>query len=197
MKKLIYLVLFIALVWFFFIRDDSVKLGPGVFAKDPPIQENVTSLKSFKYKGYTITPLAKFHIKAKVLSKKQYRWGREAELSPVDLALGWGRMSDEKVLSSIKISQSNRWYYWWSDNLPIPKREIETNSANMHLIPANDKVKSIIDDVCKGDIVEFSGFLVRVDAKDGWHWVSSLTRSDTGSNACELVWVEQFEIKKF
>lgn len=56
----------LAVAWFLFLRDNVVKLGPGVLAPDPPKQIKVVSPISFSFKGYTITPLAKFHIKAKV-----------------------------------------------------------------------------------------------------------------------------------
>ena len=34
------------------------------------------------------------------------------------------------------------------------------------------------------------GYLVRVEAADGWQWRSSLSRADTGAGACELVLLE-------
>lgn len=197
MKK-VFLLLSLALVgWYAFSRNTDTKLGPGVFASEPPVQESIPTTPSFSFGDYTIMPLASFHVKAKVLSRKAYRAGREAELSPMDLALGWGRMSDESVLEHLKIWQSYRWYRWRTPRFPIPRREIETSSANMHLIPANDWIASIIDDVRKGDIVEISGKLVRVDADDGWHWISSLSREDVGNRSCELVWVEDFFIHRF
>jgi len=130
-----------------------------------------------------------------VLAKKNYHLGREADLSPTDLALGWGNMSDERILEQIKISQSGRFYFWRVDSFPIPRHEIETSSANMHLIPANESVKSTIKNIRPGDLVEMSGSLVNVTANKGdWHWSSSLTRNDTGNGACELVWVKSLRI---
>lgn len=187
----------IVIYWYIFLRDDTISYGPGVLAPDSPIQEIIDSPESFYFKDYTITPLATFDIKAKVLSKKDYNSGREAELSPVDLALGWGRMSDESVLDSIDISQSVRWYRWRSNNMSIPREEIESHSSNMHIIPANQSVETMLERVRKGDIVEFSGNLIRVEAEDNWYWVSSLSRTDTGDGACELVWVETFTILQF
>ena len=122
---------------------------------------------------------------------------READLSPSDLALGWGRMSDEEVLSSIDITQSGRWYRWQTATFPIPQREIETSSANMHMIPKDDEVKKILSRVREGDIVSIHGYLVQVMSSDGWHWVSSLSRDDTGNGACELVFVESMQIETF
>jgi hypothetical protein len=42
--------------------------------------------------------------------------------------------------------------------------------------------------------VRLSGYLVEVLGDDGWRWVSSLTREDTGTGACEVIWVEQIEL---
>jgi hypothetical protein len=197
MKKVSLLLSLVLVGWYAFFRNTDTKLGPGVFAPDPPAQEKTVSSVTFTFKGYTVTPLASFYLKAKVLSKKTYSVGREAELSPVDLALGWGRMSDESVLEQLKIRQAYRWYRWRTDRFPIPRREIETHSGNMHLIPADDWIASIIDDVRRGDIVELSGKLVRVDADDGWRWISSLSREDVGNRSCELIWVEDFFIHEF
>ena len=50
-------------------------------------------------------PLADYSLTAKILSRKNYRSGREGELSPVDFALGWGNMSDEQIVSQFDVSQ--------------------------------------------------------------------------------------------
>ena len=194
MKKLALLLLLIAMVWFIYPRAAPVRLGPGVFAPDDPEQGKVRNAERIPYGDYTLTPLATWHVTGKVLSRRDYWWGREADLSPTDLARGWGRMSDESVLAHFDISQSNRFYRWWTKALPIPRGEVERHSANMHLIPATDDVEAAIDEAREGHIVEFKGRLVLVDAKDGWHWVSSLTRNDTGNGACELIYVEDFTV---
>lgn len=196
MNKVLFLFLAIFTFWFFFIKSDKVNLGPGVMAAQAPLQERAVFAKSFIFKGYTMTPLARFEIKAKVLSKENYRSGRESDLSPLDLALGWGRMSDEDVLKSISISQGGRWYKWQSEKFLIPRREIETSSANMHMIPKDEDVTSSLEDIREGEIVRIRGNLVRVDAKDGWRWISSMSRDDTGSGACEIIFVESIEIQK-
>lgn len=180
-------------VWLVFFRQPAVELGPGVLAAEAP-QQRTAGGEPFDFNGYTITPLQKFTLRAKVLSRKNYSSGREADLSPIDLALGWGRMSDEAVLETIDISQRNRWYYWKTPEFPIPRREIETSSANMHMIPADDYIKEQLDAVKRGEIIELEGKLVRADADDGWRWISSTSREDTGDGACEVVYVESFRV---
>ena len=193
MKKVL-LLIFMIVVWKFYNQTGEVSLGPGVMVREVPQQESISSPVSHSVDKYTIKEIAKFSIKAKVLSKENYYIGREADLSPTDLALGWGNMSDESVLEKIEISQSSRFYYWHVESFPIPQHEIQNHSANMHLIPANDSVKSEIGKIRKGDIIEISGSLVNVTSKDGWHWKSSLTRNDTGMGACELIWVKNLSI---
>ncbi len=195
MNKIIVFAVCVIVAWVFFKPVGSVSLGPGIMVSEEPIQEAIASPERRQYRDFTIIDQAKFSLSAKVLGREDYHLGREADLSPVDLALGWGKMSDESVLQHIDISQRGRFYYWQVESFPIPRREIETHSANMHLIPATEAVRITIDDVREGDIIELSGSLVSVEAENGnWRWNSSLTRNDTGAGACELIWVESFRI---
>ena len=194
MQKLMMFAAIGLVVYFLFFSAGEVEYEAGVLVKTAPVQEDSSSVPEFKMNGYDITPLKTFQIKARVLGRENYSSGRESDLSPVDLALGWGRMSDESVVSKISISQSGRFYRWHVDEFPIPRREIETHSANMHLIPRDEAVRDSIEQIKTGDVIELSGYLVNVKADDGWQWNSSLTRNDTGDGACELIWVTGFKI---
>lgn len=158
---------------------------------DPPRQSPVpSSLAAFRLNAATLTPLAGFSIDARVLSRRDYRSDREADLSPVDLALGWGRMRDDAVLSQLDITQSGRWYrYRYGGTPPIPPSEIDRSAANMHMIPGSRDIATALDEVEAGERVRIDGWLVEAQAQDGWRWRSSTTRDDTGQGACELVYV--------
>jgi len=191
--KLIFFVTLISYGAYQHFSHRPVTHGEGVIASHLPIQNSI-SQTSFKLNGYSITPLKSFEMEARVLSAKSYSIGREADLSPIDLALGWGPMSDEAVLGKVDISQSNRFYYWHVDEFPISRREIEMNSANMHMIPADARIEKMLKSVRPGEVVKLSGYLVQVNASDGWHWKSSLTREDTGNGACEVVYVKELVV---
>jgi hypothetical protein len=167
--------------------------GVGEITPNDPIQTS-TNAADIQLNGFTLTPLAAYKIKARVLSTEDYSMGTEAELSPTDLALGWGAMSDEAVLSKIKISQGNRFFYWHVDEFPIPQREIEIHAANTHIIPANESIKRQLSKIRPGQIVSIEGQLIEAKRADGWHWRSSLSREDTGAGACELVYVTELSI---
>ena len=178
-----------------FWSSRSIERAPGVIAINEPEQSGpLSNPPRFSKKSYTLTALARFSLQARVLGTERYHFDRETDLAPVDLALGWGPMSDSGVLSKISIDQGGRYYNWHVREFPIPRREIEINSANMHLIPATSAVEAQIKNARVGHIVRLSGYLVEVLGDDGWRWVSSLTREDTGASACELIWVEQIEL---
>lgn len=168
---------------------------PGMLVEEEPFQGEVRDGRPWNRDGYRITPLAVFRIRARVLCKKNYWFGRESDLSPCDLALGWRQMSDQVVLDQMKISQRRRWYWYQYTNPPVAQRTIETHSANMHIIPASDEVADRLGTVVRGHIVELSGYLVELTARDGWRWRSSLSRGDTGNGSCEVIWTEKLVIQ--
>lgn len=170
---------------------DNLLTNNNPITPQTPVQLAMAIPKQWSIDRYTLTALASFDIEARVLSEHRYRSDREAELSPIDLALGWGPMSDPNVLNQLDISQRDRWYFWRAQSLPVPRQDIEHNSANMHMIPASPTVAAQLQKIQPGSVVHLIGYLVEAKAEDGWHWRSSLTRTDTGNGACELVYVEK------
>lgn len=169
---------------------------PRAMAFDAPLQSPVPrGLDAFRLPAATLQPLAGISIDARVLGREDYRLGREADLSPTDLALGWGRMRDDAVLSKLDISQSGRWYFYrWQDAPPLPPDEIVRTSANMHMIPADESVARALARVDADQRVRIEGWLVEAQAGDGWTWRSSLTREDSGDGACEVVYVCSLQV---
>jgi len=167
----------------------------GVIAPGDPVQVDFESPQAeIAFKDANLHPLAKFEVTARVLSRDDYHFDAESDISPTDLALGWGRMSDSAVLRSIDIDQGGRFYSWRVREFPIPRREIETHSANMHMVPADATVARALKRVRVGDVVTIEGDLIEADKAGGWKWRSSMTRDDTGDGACELVYVRDITI---
>lgn len=162
---------------------------------EQPVQES-TDAPAMQLMGYEIEPVARYEIRAKVLSIERYRTGPDADLSPVDFALGWGPMSDNAITKQLNITQGNRWYqYSWSDAPPIDPAIIVRTSANTHLVPADDNIKARLLKVRRGEIVNLKGYLINVKNPDGRVWRSSLTREDSGTGSCELMWVADVAVE--
>jgi hypothetical protein len=166
-------------------------LPPRTAFDGAPLQSPLpASMPSFRLATAMLQPLAGFSVDARVLSREDYHFGRESDLSPTDLALGWGRMRDDAVLAQLDIRQSSRWYeYRWHGDPPLPPSEIARSSANMHMIPADTLAADALHRVHPGDHVRVDGWLVEASEPDGWHWRSSTTRDDTGAGACEVIYV--------
>jgi hypothetical protein len=142
---------------------------------------------------YTITELEPYTQTVRVLGREEYLFGREADLSPLDIAVGWGEMARPEVYKHFKVSQGGRWYYWRSEDMPIEQRAVETQSANVHIVPATPAIARQLRRIRREDLVQLSGALIEVVARDGWRWKSSLTREDVGEGACELLLLKRVE----
>jgi hypothetical protein len=182
-----------------FLPDDpdaasAVSQPDGVLAPNAPVQTS-SDAASFHLKDALLTPLANFDITARVLARKTYQDGKTGDLMPVDFALGWGKMSDSAVLKNFHFKLADRFFHWTIDSASIPREEIETHSANLHLIPASSAILDQIQQVRVGNIVHIKGWLVKAERKDGWSIMSSLTRNDTGDGACEVVYVKEIDVK--
>lgn len=168
--------------------------APGVLVAEQPLQETVGN-SVFGIDDYILTRRARFEIRARVLSTQRYYLHREGDLSPIDLALGWGPMSDQSILDHIKISQSGRWYRTRYDLPgPVPEQRLISSSSNMHMIPARADISRRLKKLREGEVVVLEGYLVDVDHPSGWHWRTSMSRNDTGNGACEIVYVESMRL---
>jgi hypothetical protein len=184
------LALLVLFLGYHFFCERSVSRPPGVLAPNDPLQENVDDGPSWEIGEYAVHALARFEVDARVLSAERYRLDREADLAPIDLALGWGPMSANAVLDTLDISQGGRFYYWSSSEPMIGAGEIQRHSANMHLVPLDPATRATLLEARRGNLVHLKGWLIEARSKDGWKWRSSMTRGDSGNGACELMLVE-------
>ncbi len=193
MNKIFYTAIAVALLWWFFAPQPKADWS-GLRAPSGPFQ-TAAGLPAPWIKGeFTFTPRARYHIKAVVLSKHHYWAGAdEDEIAPYDLALGWGPMSEAKVINALKITQGGRWYnYSWGSDLPFDPAGAVRHSANTHIIAADQKILDRIKSLRRFDVVDLQGYLVDVSKPNGWRWHTSLSRDDTGGGSCEVFWVNQF-----
>ena len=188
MKKLLAFSLLSLAAWFYWHEPKAT--WRGLPAAQEPVQTDTDLPRPFTHGEHTITPLANYSIKAVVLSRQRYRYDDAADLAPLDLALGWGPMSAAAVINDLNVSQSGRWYeYSWSGEEPLAPDLIACHSANTHCLPATAEIRQQLLAIRRHDVVTLDGFLVEVTGPGGYHWRSSLSRTDTGGGACEVMWI--------
>jgi hypothetical protein len=172
-----------------------VEQAYGLRLAQAPKQQNLASAASRQLGDFSLQPRARFDIEARILSTERYRMGISADLAPLDLALGWGLMSDQAIVDQLNISQGARWYILrWGQQAPAPEHEIMLSSGNMHIIPADGGVRKQTFALRTGEFVRLRGYLVDAQGPAGFHWGTSLSREDTGGGACELFLVETVEV---
>jgi hypothetical protein len=163
----------------------------GMLAPGRPIQDSLVSGGyPLERDGWTLFPVATFQVDGLVLGRRRYRFDDLSPMSPIDLALGWGVLSDPEIARRLEVSQARRFYHWRfgpKDGLDI--REVSLNSANMHMIPFDDEVRQALLEVRAGNVVSISVILVDVSDPHDRQWRTSRSRGDVGAGACEIILV--------
>jgi hypothetical protein len=167
----------------------------GVLAAADPKQTDVPAQNKVQLGRWTLTVRADYQITARILGRERYHFDALSDLVPEDLALGWGPMSDNRILRTVDISQSNRFYYWREDaRRPVPRDSIITHSANTHVVPGNSMIAKQLARLRPGEVVTLSGELVDGVRDDGMWIRTSLVRDDTGAGACEVLLVSDVAV---
>lgn len=145
--------------------------------------------------AWELTPRAQFQVVGRVLSRRTYNRDWQAEISPVDLAIGWGKLSDENIDEYVKWRQSGRWYYYyWEEDAPFDETYLRTHSSNFHIVPATESLESILLKIGEDEKILLAGQLIDIKATGQtkqWLSKTSLSRNDSGNGACEILLVDR------
>jgi hypothetical protein len=204
-KTSFYLVFSIILLLFIFgcdkPRQTGVEFEDIDISHDPrqtPYVSEEPIVRKIKNGLFTITPLAEYKVFGRVVSKKSYSYDWNGKISPIDLAIVWGKLAEPESGRYITYSQSNRWYFYkYKPESPFDNSYVITHSANNHIIPANKNIHRAIKTIKKKDGVVLEGFLVNIKGTYKGQtvmWNTSLSRSDTGDGSCELFYVSKVRI---
>lgn len=187
----------VLLGYFALSRPRTAGAGDPVDWSREPVQAS-TDRPAFQIESgkgtVTLQPHAAFDVSARVAAAERYRLDAGASLAPVDLVLTWGKLPEEPFKSKVSYQQMTRYYFWRTPTADLDLGYIQAHSSNMHMIPAGENVRRALVSVDEGDAVRLRGLLVSASREDGFTWDSSLSRTDSGPGACELVWVEEIQI---
>ncbi len=164
--------------------------GPGLSVDSGPLQEAPEFwLAPIAAGDFKLLPVARFEVEGRVLSRRAYRRGRMSELSPFDLALGWGPMASDEAAEIVRVEQGARFARVSAREPDMPSGMVAQNFANIHIIPAGQQIRDELAGIGPDDSVRLAGYLVDAHAGPEWFWETSRTRSDTGPGACEILLV--------
>lgn len=172
-------------------QQRPVRTAAGIQVSQAPIQTEIVNPQAIAYREFTLHPRARWVSEGRVLSTARYRFDATAAIAPMDVAIGWQRMSDQAILSQMKLEQHGRFLFWSSRQPPLPADEITKSVANIHVIPANTLIKRRLNRLRPGQRITLRGYLVDVSHPSGLTLQTSLSRTDSGAGACEVLYVEQ------
>ncbi len=157
------------------------------------------------------TQIAEYQISGKVVEEYDYTSGIAGLIGMInnssmynsiavkDVAIAYGPMALSENHSKMEyiMSGSRRILYAVKDKSVLETvGDIDTVKSyitNNHLIASSENVEKLINKINKGEYVQISGYLVNVSWKSGmyeYNLNSSTQRDDVGSNACEIIYVE-------
>jgi hypothetical protein len=173
-----------------------------------PVQEQASLPAPFDVtqKGYTYTVYPLFdcelwgmvvssHYAGSFLDIAHEAW--KDYLNVKDICVIWGQNLQTDAFRQIKFwSRDFTCYYSWSTP-EVGKLFSASHISNNHLITENPLFRKVIKSVKRGDQIHLRGWLAKYGHK-GSSTVrgTSTTRDDTGGNACETVYLTEFEILK-
>ena len=199
--------LFLILILYLLISGCSRPRSTGVefdeidTSQDPvqifvPSQEPL--LVHWKKIDLRITPVAIYKISALVVGTASYSYGWNSKISPMDLALAWGKLADPEFQKYVFYSHDNRWVSFnIKKDSPLDAAYVSSHASNHHIISATRNIGYALKTIRKKKSVVLEGFLVNVtgayDGRPVW-WNTSLSRTDTGNGACEILYVTKARI---
>jgi len=213
LRKILLIVFLLIFALSYFLKTDYRTVNdirPELF--QVPLQSEVDNNEPIKFSkdgfAYNLTPVAKYQIQALDVHRMDYRFFsiyNSDSVFPVDLCLIWGENLKNKSYQNknLSFSQDFRFclYKWRGETLFSPDL-----ISNNHLIANDKKILSVVDKIKAGDQVSISGYLVDVEANkvgevsdydpNSFSLTSSLTRTDDGAGACEIIYIEDIKIIK-
>ncbi|MFA5094737.1 MAG: hypothetical protein WC512_05785 [Candidatus Omnitrophota bacterium] len=173
-----------------------------------------TNMNSFSIKtgscAYTIEPKFDYELYGLVVSyhHSSVFWDMEHKqwqdyLNNKDMGVVWGSNISSGTYLDMKFT-SGSWTLYWDFKWGTPaakQKEImdkfdPSKISNNHILPADDRIAKLVMSAERGDQIWMKGYLVNYTTpcwENFWR-ASSTTRDDTGSHACEVVYVTDFKI---
>jgi hypothetical protein len=175
------------------LKENPVQAADGVPEPFEVIRKNVT---------YTVTPLASYelwglvvsyHHSASFVDISHRQWNDF--LNTKDVCVIWGRNVETGVYRRMTFRNRDFTCYYRYPDRETAALFSESCLSNNHLLPADPLVGDAVLKARPGDQIHFKGWLVSYGVTGApYARRSSLVRTDRGNGACEVVYVDEFEI---
>jgi hypothetical protein len=183
--------------------SECSSLGTGGFYQEPlPVPPPPPVIRDNGVWTYTLTPRYRYTMVGRIVGKDAYSLAGGNEISPMDITMANGDLITPEYRDRVRFQKIHRAYLYTYQNQgsgpQLTRAYVIAHSSNSHLLFSDDAVWRRAEQARVGDFVRISGYLVTVSGtnRNGQTYVqgTSTTRTDTGMNSCEVVYVESFEV---
>lgn len=189
-------------------RSDLPPAAKILPALDSEPRQSVTGVRPFDIgaKGlhYTVTPRFAYDLSGMVVSTHDaassmdtFHGEMKDHVNVVDLCVVWGGTAREEIYKEYDFSNNDTFCFGVPKSEKSRTIEIPTMSNN-HLVTNDPGLTAELRKVRPGDQVRFAGYLVnysrQIENNGTLTRNTSTVRTDTGDGACEVVYVNEFEI---
>lgn len=156
---------------------------------------------------YVITPIYNYELNGMIVSHHNssnwfdyYHKKWKDFINIADICVIWGENIETEIYKKFKFSSGSYTCYWKSR--PNTSRSEWSNFkndciSNNHILPANENINKKIMDAKNGDQIYLKGYLVNYNIKgELFSRKTSISRTDKGNYACEVVYLTDFQIIK-
>jgi hypothetical protein len=193
-KRILLLVLVVLGAWQFAITR-PVTRPDGVLAPDPPVEQAATDgMPQIVRPEFRIEPIGRITMEARVLGRQSYPRDRYGRLSPLDLLVGWGSMSDSARLRAVDFAQSGRVYVWQAFDPALPDTEVAASTLLLHVVASTPGIEDVLGKVRVGQVVKIGGVVLRAIAADQPPWQGREIRIEAREGRSRVVYVESLEV---
>jgi hypothetical protein len=172
--------------------------GPKISGVNPeiPLQDELSGRRPFRDGNFTIDVLGGYDIYGIVVHRARYYDDSLSSISSLDLGIAFGDfVRHPDLLDRFRFGQVDRWIYIKGNGATTADdwTQYTWQVSNNHLIFSNSELATIVRAASVGDRVRLKGYLIRASTAN-FTATSSLTRHDTGSGACEIIFVTDAKV---
>ncbi len=178
-------------------KDWREAVVPGLAVPEPS-QRAITAeaITIPQYPEFRLLPRAQYHTKAWAIAVDDDVDDDWAAIAPLDVSLAWGPVAHPNVLRHISFHLKRRYVSLrWDGQMPLCQDEVMHHASNHHLIPSSAEVMRSLEQIRPGDFVQLDGLLVDLRGPPGL-MRTSLSRTDIGNGACEVLYVQFVEVSR-
>lgn len=185
------------------IRKSSIKKAfeniDDFYNIPSPVQQSASGqvIKTIDDTDVEITFKYSYVLAGRVVDVQPYLPTKiQNKLSPIDIGVTWGFLARDEYHNTVEWSSAGTRFLTFRTNnteLTSNMNRVTQHLSNNHLIPATDELERQIKSIKEGDYIKLDGYLVDVYHTVGtngyFKWNSSISRSDGGDGACEVIYV--------